>query len=191
MIARRASQRLWHRPQCQEARHRERTISPQPARGGPEQRRQPTASLPQGRSASLCLQVQGATGLSQACSDLAYEATPRGLNPQRHRRNPEDLFSVSLGHCLGGQLVATAQGAKVTTNPAPEVGWSHVRLSNSDAAHQWFGELAGTTRTVFQWHYESFALPNDAQRIATNEVCANQAFVSDTLLAMQFHIEVD
>jgi GMP synthase (glutamine-hydrolysing) len=106
-------------------------------------------------------------------------------------REAQEAKKPLLGHCLGGQLVATAQGAKVTTNPAPEVGWSHVRLSNSDAAHQWFGELAGTTRTVFQWHYESFALPNDAQRIATNEVCANQAFVSDTLLAMQFHIEVD
>jgi GMP synthase (glutamine-hydrolysing) len=96
-----------------------------------------------------------------------------------------------LGHCLGGQLIATALGGKVTTNPEPEVGWSQIEISESDAARQWFGEFAGSMRTAFQWHYEMFAIPEGATLIAGNNVCANQAFAYKHMLAMQFHIEVD
>jgi hypothetical protein len=39
---------------------------------------------------------QGATRLSHVCSDLVHAAAPRGLIPQSRRRDPEDLFSVSL-----------------------------------------------------------------------------------------------
>lgn len=96
-----------------------------------------------------------------------------------------------IGHCLGGQLIATALGGQVTANPEPEIGWSRIELGDSDVARQWFGEFAGTRRTAFQWHYETFSLPAKATHAAASDVCANQAFVSGTLLAMQFHIEVD
>jgi GMP synthase (glutamine-hydrolysing) len=96
-----------------------------------------------------------------------------------------------IGHCLGGQLIATALGGQVSENPEPEIGWSHVRLSDSDAARQWFGEFAGMSRTAFQWHYETFSLPTNATHLAKSDICKNQAFACETLLAMQFHIEVD
>ncbi len=106
-------------------------------------------------------------------------------------RDAETTNKPVLGHCLGGQLIATALGGTVTDNPEPEIGWSHIELTESDAAQQWFGEFAGTARVVFQWHYETFALPTGATRVARGDVCSNQAFVYKNMLAMQFHIEVD
>jgi GMP synthase (glutamine-hydrolysing) len=116
---------------------------------------------------------------------------PALRNVEQLIREARDSKKPVLGHCLGGQLIASALGGKVTTNAEPEVGWSRVQLSDSDAARQWFGEFAGTQRTAFQWHYETFSLPEGVECVATNDVCANQAFACDTLLAMQFHIEVD
>jgi GMP synthase (glutamine-hydrolysing) len=106
-------------------------------------------------------------------------------------READETGKPVLGHCLGGQLIASALGGKITTNAEPEVGWSSVTLEDSDIARQWFGELAGSARTAFQWHYETFSLPDGATLLAGNSVCAHQAFAYKNTLAMQFHIEVD
>lgn len=94
-----------------------------------------------------------------------------------------------IGHCLGGQLMARALGASVHRSPLPEVGWQAVRLEPVPAARRWFGDAASAT--VFQWHYEAFALPPGAERLAANAACPNQAFAIGPHLAMQFHVEVD
>lgn len=94
-----------------------------------------------------------------------------------------------IGHCLGGQLLARALGAAVTDNPVPEIGWSRVASSGDAAARDWLGDALDWP--AFQWHYQTFALPTGAHRIAHNPVCANQAFVRGPHLGMQFHIEVD
>lgn len=104
-----------------------------------------------------------------------------------------------LGHCLGGQLMARALGGAVRASPAPEVGWSTVDVAASDEARAWFG--APGPRTVFQWHYEAFALPVGARVLAGSAACPHQAVAmgpgaADTLgaarhLALQFHPELD
>ena len=44
---------------------------------------------------------------------------------------------------------------------------------------------------MFQWHYDGFALPPGAVRIATGSACANQAYLIDGRhLGMQFHCEI-
>lgn len=96
-----------------------------------------------------------------------------------------------IGHCLGGQLIAKALGARVATAPFPEIGWSTIQLTGSDAARTWFGDFAGTLRDALQWHYDSFAVPDGATLIASNEACPQQAFAIGNILAMQFHIEID
>lgn len=95
----------------------------------------------------------------------------------------------TLGHCLGGQLMARALGAKVVDSPAPEVGFHEMRLTGSEAAEQWFGSTA--TAMVYHWHYEAFELPAGAQWLATSPACRYQAFAIGPNLAMQFHIELD
>lgn len=95
-----------------------------------------------------------------------------------------------IGHCLGGQLMARALGARVAASPAPEVGWQPMQVqSDGGAGRAWFGDAGG--HMVFQWHYEAFELPTGAVRLAGSRACPNQAFGLGPHLAMQFHVEVD
>jgi GMP synthase-like glutamine amidotransferase len=95
----------------------------------------------------------------------------------------------TLGHCLGGQLMARALGAPVTRAVLPEIGWQAVRVADSATAAAWFGPPG--ERQVFEWHYETFALPAGAELLASSAACANQAFALGPHLAMQFHVEAD
>ncbi len=95
----------------------------------------------------------------------------------------------TLGHCLGGQLMARALGARVTASPAPEIGWQPLRVEAHEAARAWLGDA--DAHTVFHWHYEAFELPAGATRLAGSAACPNQAFALGPHLAMQFHIEID
>lgn len=95
----------------------------------------------------------------------------------------------TLGHCLGGQLMARALGARVGPSPAPEVGFNELRLQAGPAGEAWFGELGPAQ--VFQWHYEAFDLPPGALALATSAACPHQAFSMGPHLGMQFHIEID
>lgn len=94
-----------------------------------------------------------------------------------------------IGHCLGGQLMARALGARVSASPAPEIGWQPLRVLDDPLARQWFGP--DDAHTVMHWHYEAFDLPHGARWLATSEACAHQAFAIGPHLAMQFHIEID
>jgi GMP synthase-like glutamine amidotransferase len=95
----------------------------------------------------------------------------------------------TIGHCLGGQLMARALGAAVVAAPAPEIGWQPLQLLAGAEAAAWLG--AAGERWVFQWHYESFDLPPGAVRLAGSAACPNQAFALGPHLAMQFHVELD
>jgi GMP synthase-like glutamine amidotransferase len=94
-----------------------------------------------------------------------------------------------VGHCLGGQLLAQALGARVARAPSPEVGWFDVDVDAAPSAREWFG---GRDRfTTFQWHYDGFALPDGARRVLTGAAHANQAYVvDDRHIGMQCHVEM-
>jgi GMP synthase-like glutamine amidotransferase len=94
-----------------------------------------------------------------------------------------------LGHCLGGQVLAQALGAAVTNNAVTEIGWTRIILHDHALAQDWLGE--DTTLAVFQWHSQTFAIPEGATLLASNAACAHQAFAFGPHLGMQFHIEVD
>jgi GMP synthase-like glutamine amidotransferase len=97
-----------------------------------------------------------------------------------------------IGHCLGGQLMSLALGGEVTRNPVKEIGWGAVQATDTPEACHWLG----TTQTfdAYQWHGETFSLPEGAVRILGGEYCANQAYVlgpdGGIHLGMQFHIEM-
>ncbi|MCG3188346.1 MAG: hypothetical protein LKCHEGNO_00324 [Burkholderiaceae bacterium] len=94
-----------------------------------------------------------------------------------------------LGHCLGGQLMAHVLGARVGASPSPEIGWHRIDRIDSPASREWLGPEAA--QQVFQWHYEAFDLPADAQGLATSAQCLHQAFAIGPHLGLQFHVEVD
>jgi GMP synthase-like glutamine amidotransferase len=94
-----------------------------------------------------------------------------------------------IGHCLGGQLMASALGARVSASPAPEIGWQRATVHDHDEAREWFGDAGEVT--VFHWHFEAFELPRGAVALASSPACPHQAFAIGRHLAMQFHVEVD
>ncbi|MEO7850625.1 MAG: type 1 glutamine amidotransferase [Rubrivivax sp.] len=97
-----------------------------------------------------------------------------------------------IGHCLGGQLMARALGAKVIASPAPEIGWQPWSVEESALASTWFAEPdASVPSHVFQWHAEAFELPPGATVLARSAACPHQAFAIGPHLALQFHLEVD
>jgi len=95
-----------------------------------------------------------------------------------------------IGHCLGGQLLSKALGGQVTRNPVKEIGWSEGCGEDNAIARQWLGPFAGKTGTIFQWHGETFSLPEGASRLLSNAHCANQMFVKGPHLGMQCHVEM-
>lgn len=95
-----------------------------------------------------------------------------------------------LGICLGAQLLARALGAAVTPSPRRELGFFpvHVTEATTDdplASSFQDGDL------VFQWHRDTFDLPEGAARILEGEAVANQAFrAGQQAWGFQFHLEV-
>lgn len=94
-----------------------------------------------------------------------------------------------IGHCLGGQLLARALGARVRKAAIPEIGWIDLQAEPGVVAVEWFGKRASLR--VFQWHSDSFDLPLDASLLASSAYCRNQAYLyRGRHLGMQFHCEV-
>jgi len=94
-----------------------------------------------------------------------------------------------IGHCLGGQLLASALGARVERSPHTEIGWFDVVAAASPSARDWLGDEERCT--MFQWHYDAFSIPEGAELIAGNALVPHQAFVvADRHLGMQFHGEI-
>jgi GMP synthase (glutamine-hydrolysing) len=97
----------------------------------------------------------------------------------------------TLGICLGSQLMAHALGARVFKGPVKEIGWGKVRPTK-DGTASCLDELARDDAVVLHWHGDSFDLPADAVRLASNENYENQAFAyGHNALALQFHLEAD
>ncbi|MDR1888319.1 MAG: type 1 glutamine amidotransferase [Zoogloeaceae bacterium] len=95
-----------------------------------------------------------------------------------------------LGHCLGGQLMSKALGGVVRKNPVQEIGWHTIEGGADAVCRHWLGPYAGKALDVFQWHGETFSLPENATLIAGNAACARQMFALGPHFAMQCHIEM-
>jgi len=134
--------------------------------------------------------IRGYAGLAVLGGEMsANDPLPSLHDAQRLILEAVDADVPVLGHCLGGQLMARALGAKVVDSPAPEIGWHPVRLADDEEAHRWFGEH--DEAIVFQWHYDAFELPAGARPLARSDACPHQAFSLGPHLAMQFHVELD
>jgi GMP synthase (glutamine-hydrolysing) len=95
-----------------------------------------------------------------------------------------------LGICLGSQLLAKALGARVHANAVKEIGWYEIELT-ADAADDRLFRACDRVVHVFQWHGDTFDLPEDAVLLAGAKLCRIQAFrVGDSAYGLQFHIEV-
>ena len=93
------------------------------------------------------------------------------------------------GVCLGVQLLAASLGARVYAGPKPEVGFLPVTLTAAAAADPVFQGLPHELLT-FQWHGDTFDLPEGGVRLAGSPAYPNQAFRFGKAYGVQFHLEV-
>jgi GMP synthase (glutamine-hydrolysing) len=99
------------------------------------------------------------------------------------------LLRPTLGICLGAQLMAKALGSNVAPGPAKEIGFAPVELTPAGRASP-LRHLDGLH--VLHWHGDNFDLPLACENLASTTYCPFQAFRNGpSLLAIQFHIEVD
>lgn len=94
-----------------------------------------------------------------------------------------------LGICGGGQMLAKVLGAQVRKNPVMEIGGYDVQLTSSGKKSKFFHGFPDPF-PVFQWHSDTFDIPNGAKLLAKGVDCKNQTFVYKRALALQFHLEV-
>lgn len=95
-----------------------------------------------------------------------------------------------LGICLGAQLIAKALGAKVFKAPVKEIGWYKVSLTVDGLKDPIFSGFPPEFN-VFQWHGDTFEIPDGAKWIAASSPVTNQAFrYGRNVYGLQFHLEV-
>lgn len=95
-----------------------------------------------------------------------------------------------IGICLGSQLLAKAAGANVYKGNKKEIGWYKVRLTDSGAKD---ALMAGFPKefTVFQWHGDTFDVPEGGVNLAESELFPHQMFrAGKRAYGLQFHLEV-
>lgn len=96
---------------------------------------------------------------------------------------------ITLGICLGAQLISDVLGARVVKNRVKEIGWFPVTIAPEAHALPLFRQLPGSF-PAFHWHGDTFEIPAGAQRIASSTACENQGFLLDNhVLGLQFHLE--
>ena len=94
------------------------------------------------------------------------------------------------GVCLGVQLLAASLGARVHAGPKPEVGIMPVYLTEAGYDDAVFSGLPRELVT-FQWHGETFDLPDGGVLLATSPAYPNQAFRwKKKAYGIQFHVEI-
>lgn len=94
-----------------------------------------------------------------------------------------------MGICLGSQLLARACGADNLIGTAPEFGWCGVTLTEAGRADPVLGALPAEF-PIFQWHSDTFTLPEGAVHLAQSGTARHQAFrIGRATYGTQFHFE--
>ncbi len=101
-----------------------------------------------------------------------------------HEGNP------TLGICLGAQLIADCLGGRVYRGDKEELGWYELTVTEKGKKDP-FVRIFPPRFPVFQWHSETFDLPEGAILLATAQDYPHQAFrFGELTYAFQFHLEV-
>ena len=92
-----------------------------------------------------------------------------------------------LGICLGAQLLARVLGARVGPrgDGVVEIGYKSVQPTTAGT------DFMGDTDCFYQWHSETFTIPDGAVHLARNDAFDSQAFGwNDHAWAIEFHPEM-
>jgi GMP synthase-like glutamine amidotransferase len=96
----------------------------------------------------------------------------------------------TLGICLGAQLIADCLGARVYKGNHEELGWYTLMVTEVGTRDPFMQQFPRRF-PVFQWHGETFDLPEGAILLATAPEYFHQAFRFEKLTyGFQFHLEM-
>lgn len=127
-------------------------------------------------------------GGQNALDDKEYPYFPALLDLTRDFAEQDRAV---LGICLGSQLIARAFGGRNRIGGASEFGWRGVTLTPEAKADPVLAALPEKF-PIFQWHDDTFSLPDNAVRLAGNDAAENQAFrIGRAVYGFQFHFEAD
>jgi GMP synthase-like glutamine amidotransferase len=122
----------------------------------------------------------------------AYEEEkhPWLVAEKEYLRQAVDAGKRILGLCLGCQLLADALGGKAFRHSCKEFGWQPI--DPLPEGSEWFGTEGAFQ--AFQWHGDTYTLPQGALRLAGNAAAEQQAFLvrgpaGNPVLGLQFHLE--
>jgi len=94
-----------------------------------------------------------------------------------------------IGICLGAQLLAKACQGRVFKSNSAEIGLYTVNVTKEGRHDTLFYGLSARL-TVFQWHGDTFEVPEGGTLLVRGRPCRNQAFkVGNYAYGLQFHIE--
>ncbi|MDF0695702.1 type 1 glutamine amidotransferase [Rhizobium sp. MC63] len=143
-------------------------------------------SLPQDIAGHDALVVLG--GEQSALDDETHPYLPELV---RLTRRFGDAGKAVLGICLGSQILARAYGADNLLGAAREFGWHSIGVTGEGRSDPLLSDVGGEF-TIFQWHADTFSLPQGAVCLATSPVAKNQAFrIGRAVYGTQFHFEAD
>jgi GMP synthase (glutamine-hydrolysing) len=116
---------------------------------------------------------------------------PYLLTQRELMRSAVDAGLPVLGICLGAQMLARALEARVYRAPIRELGFKPVRLTEAGESDPLLGAFHSGDR-VFQWHEDTFELPDGAELLAVGDDVPVQAFrKGPNAWGVQFHFEID
>jgi GMP synthase (glutamine-hydrolysing) len=106
-------------------------------------------------------------------------------------RQTSDSGRAVLGICLGSQILARAFGAQNRLGVAQEFGWCDVQKCAEGLNDPLFQALPEHF-PIFQWHSDTFTLPDGAVHLAASSKAAVQAFrIGRATYGTQFHFEAN
>ncbi len=94
-----------------------------------------------------------------------------------------------LGICFGGQLISKALGGEVYSAPMMQIGWHHINVSKQAKLLFNSGDMLSSFY-AFEWHGDTFSLPEGALPLFSGGCIKNQGFFYKNSLALQFHPEI-
>lgn len=106
-------------------------------------------------------------------------------------RHAAEAGKAVLGICLGSQILARACGGTNLLGQAREFGWHRIDVTEAGRQDPVLSAVSDNF-PIFQWHSDTFTLPQAAVRLARNPAVENQAFrVGRAAYGTQFHFEAN